>query len=69
MGVIFFVFFALIGLLWLFAMIAAPIYFILSGIGAFQTLRRYDFHYPIIGHFIASKINPAMESNKLNQEN
>lgn len=67
-GVISLAFMVLIGLFWLVAMIATPIYFIISGIAFFRTLRGRDFHYPFIGRFVARWMKSGSQLTKENLE-
>jgi uncharacterized Tic20 family protein len=63
-GVGFFIVMLLFGLIWLVAMVATPTYYILSGVGSLRTLRGHDFRYPLMGRWIARKMDyvPATQA-------
>ena len=63
-GILFFVVMALFGMLWLVAMVATPLYYILSAVGAIRTLRGKEFKYPLIGRMIERKMDYSVEPVK-----
>lgn len=59
-GIIFFIFVGIIMLIYLIAIIATPIYFVLAAIASILTIRGKDFKYPILGNILLRRMNPTI---------
>jgi len=67
-GIIFMIFMILMGIFWLVAMIAFPIYFIISGIASFRTLGGHEYRYPFLGRIVSRYVNYEINPMQKNSE-
>ena len=59
-GIIFIIFIGIFMLIYLIAIIATPIYFLLAAIASILTIRGRNFKYPILGNILLRRMNPTI---------